>query len=93
MPQSHRAASGSKRYSWTLVLPRAAGAEKALRPETMNASELMFFFGAPLAHVAAYEAHLKTSRQERAFREMVRARRPGGFDAHVGLALPSPRPA
>ena len=62
-------------YSWSLVLPRRRGQGYALQDEAMNASELMFFFGAPLAHVVDYEQHLKAARYERAARESSRGRR------------------
>jgi hypothetical protein len=61
--------------SWMIVLPKPGQHGAELRPETMNASELMFFFGAPLAHVVAYEEHERVSRQERAVRGFARSHR------------------
>ena len=57
----------TKPLSWSLVLPRRPRPGGTLRPDAMNASELMFFFGAPLAHVIQYEEHLRESRREREF--------------------------
>lgn len=44
----------------------------------MTAAELMFFFGAPLAHVVQYEEQLKELRRDQAARRMTRVRRPFG---------------
>ena len=54
--------------------------------QPMNASELMYFFGAPLAHVVDYEDHLRAGRCEKTIREMTRGRRILGFPA--ALVLP-----
>ena len=71
------------RYAWSLVLPhprdRTGPAAQAL-----NASEQMFFFGAPLAHVVLYEQHLRATRQEKAIRQLARTRRT--FDLATQLA-------
>ena len=71
------------RYSWSLVLPhprdRTGPAAQAL-----NASEQMFFFGAPLAHVVLYEEHLRAVRQEKAIRQL--ARTPRSFNFATQLA-------
>ena len=61
---------------WTLALPRPLGANRSLRAETMDAAELMFFYGAPLAHVVEYGDHLKAMRREQAARRLARARKP-----------------
>ena len=63
----------------TLSRFRPPGRTSASQP--MNASELMYFFGAPLAHVVDYENHLRASRCEKTFREMTRGRRALGFPA------------
>jgi hypothetical protein len=55
----------------------------------MSASELMYFHGAPLAHVVSYEDHLRATRCERIVRVVTRGRR--ALDSHVrAVALPSP---
>ena len=41
--------------SWSVGLPLPKGRGQALDPETMTASELMFFYGAPLAHVVEHQ--------------------------------------
>ena len=50
-------------YRWTARFhePLVAAAQ-LLPPTTMTAAEQMFFLGAPLAHVVAYERLLKTAR-------------------------------
>ena len=73
---------------WTVVLPRPQGADRFLRAETMNATELMFFFGAPLAHVIQYEEHLRESRRER---EFALARRTTRFIDPAAIAAPPAR--
>jgi hypothetical protein len=70
--QQHSPAPVSSRYG-PLDAPLAA--------QAMNASELMYFFGAPLAHVVDYEDHLRANRCERTIREMTRGRRAPGFPA------------
>jgi hypothetical protein len=42
----------------------------------MTAAELMFFFGAPLAHVVKYEEHLNALRRDQAARRLARRRQP-----------------
>ena len=56
------------RYSWSVVLPHPRDRGRRSSAPALNASEQMFFFGAPLAHVVQYEEHLRAGRQERAFR-------------------------
>ena len=63
----------------SLALSRPHSLPPAFQP--MNASELMYFFGAPLAHVVDYENHLRASRCEKTIREMTRGRRTPGFPA------------
>jgi hypothetical protein len=58
----------------------------------MNASELMYFFGAPLAHVVDYEDHLRANRSEKTIREMTRGRRTPGFPAQLALPASLPKP-
>ena len=53
------AASNDKPYSWTVELPAFPATGD---PAGMSASEQMFFLGAPLAHVVAYEQDLKQAR-------------------------------
>ena len=65
---------------FTIALPRTA---RILAAETMTAAELMFFFGAPLAHVVEYEENLKAVRREQAARRLARARNP--FDSLPSL--------
>jgi hypothetical protein len=69
-----RSSAGRPR-SWTIELPRPARQGEALRPEAMSASELMFFFGAPVAHVVDYEEHQRASRRDKAVRALARSRR------------------
>jgi hypothetical protein len=77
-------------YAWTFALARPAGPGRVLRPEAMNASEQMFFFGAPLAHVVQYEDHLKAVRHERAAKDLARGGRLSGFASQMAAlrALP-----
>ncbi len=81
-------------YSWTVVLPRPNPDGAPLRPETLNASEQMFFFGAPLAHVVQYEDTVRVARQDRTIKQITRARR--AFNFGTGLdalrELPALRP-
>ena len=76
MVQLRRPAPPARPYSWTVALSRPAQAGAPLGMEEMNASEQMFFFGAPLAHVVSYEEHLRQLRAERAARDLLRTRRP-----------------
>ena len=62
---------------------------KTVAPHAMSASELMYFFGAPLAHVVSYEDHLRTSRCEKTIRVVTRSRRAPDFYAQIA---PSPYP-
>jgi hypothetical protein len=64
------------RYAWTIALPRPGRGGTAPVAQDMDASELMFFFGAPLAHVVHYEQHLRQVRAEKAQRALLRSRRP-----------------
>jgi hypothetical protein len=70
-------------YSWTVALSRPAKPGVPLRCAELNASEQMFFFGAPLAHVVCYEEHLRQQRVERLARDSLRARRPIHFQAEA----------
>jgi hypothetical protein len=65
-----------QRHSWTLVLSRKTASGRPVRAAEMNASELMFFFGAPLSHVVRYEDHLRAARAEKLARGAMRSRRP-----------------
>jgi hypothetical protein len=58
--------------AWSIVLPRPPKYGRPLGPEEMTASELMFFHGAPLAHVVRYEEHLREQRAEKAARGLMR---------------------
>lgn len=56
---------------------QAAGLRLSLRsgpalPQTMPASEQMFFFGAPFAHVVQYEEELRAGRHEKNLRQLTR---------------------
>ena len=80
-------------YSWTVALSRPARADRTLHFEEMNASEQMFFFDAPLAHVVLYEDHLRQVRADKAARDLLRARRPFSFTAPMaGTAILSAVP-
>jgi hypothetical protein len=54
--------------------------------QAMNASELMFFFGAPLAHVVDYEERLRANRCEKVVREVARSCRT--LQLHAPIAMP-----
>ena len=69
--------------SWAVVLPRPSKQARPLRPDEMNASEQMFFYGAPLAHVVCYEEHLRTLRAEKAARDLLRGQRSLGAAAQL----------
>jgi hypothetical protein len=73
-------------HSWTLVLSRKTASGRPVKPEEMNASELMFFFGAPLSHVVRYEDHLRAARAEKLARGAMRSRR--SFDFVSEMAGP-----
>ena len=92
--QLQRPPREARQYSWSVVLPRPRARNVPLRPETLNASEQMFFFGAPLAHVVRYEEHLKATRQERTFKHLARSRRVFNFAVQLDVLhqLPSPLP-
>ena len=88
LPPSAPRRPATKPLSWSLVLPRKPGPDGPLRPDAMNASELMFFFGAPLAHVIRYEEHLRESRRER---ELALARRTARFVDPADIGAPRAR--
>ena len=75
IPRPDGPTSGAQRYCWTVELPRRPRLGRKLDAAEMNASEQMFFLGAPLAHVVAYEASLRQSRAERSHRIFMRGRR------------------
>jgi hypothetical protein len=77
-----------QRHSWTLVLSRKTASGRPVRSEEMNASELMFFFGAPLSHVVRYEDHLRAARAEKLARGAMRSRR--SFDLVKEMTGPRP---
>ena len=52
----------------------------------MNASEQMYFFGAPLAHVVDYEDRLRSSRCEKSIRDVARSCR--ALQLHPNAVLP-----
>lgn len=65
-------------YSWTLRLQRPRDSAPDICIEAASASEQMFFWGAPLAHVVSYEEHLKSRRVEDRLRlAAISARRRG----------------
>lgn len=80
--------AGTESYSWTVPLQRPMGSARHMPPSAMNASELMFFFGAPLAHVLAYEEDLRAARRGNAQRALNRARRPANFVVPLEELLP-----
>jgi hypothetical protein len=49
-------------YWWHIWLRQPGHRDGEFAPEMMTAPEQMFFLGAPLAHVLAYEEHLKSLR-------------------------------
>ena len=49
------------------------GPVERLLGQAMNASELVFFLGAPLAHVVDYENRLRANRCEKVVREVARS--------------------
>jgi hypothetical protein len=53
--------------------------------QAMNASELMYFFGAPLAHVVDYEDCLRAARCDKTVREVTRSGRAARFYADVAI--------
>jgi hypothetical protein len=81
--QLRRPAPQARPYSWTVALSRPARPGVPLRSDELNASEQMFFFGAPLAHVVCYEEHLRQQRAERLARDSMRARRPVHFQVEA----------
>ena len=76
--------------------PAAAAERLAASPaQAMSASELMYFFGAPLAHIVEYQDRLRTTRCEKSLRLVARSRRACGFAAQLAMAastLAIPRP-
>jgi hypothetical protein len=58
------------RYSWTLELRRPTLGDTQLAYDSAVASEQMFFWGAPLAHVVRYEEHLREMRSRMAMRRL-----------------------
>lgn len=63
------------RYRWELPLHGPLAGRDPLTAATMTAAEQMFFLGAPLAHVVAYEKLLKISRLMRPERSAARLTR------------------
>lgn len=55
--------------------------DDTVAPEAMSASEQMYYFDAPLAHVVDYEDRLRMSRCEKTIRVVNRSRRPTHFAA------------
>ena len=86
----HRPLDAQSGYSWTITLPRPPGPERQLAPSVMNASELMFFYGAPLAHIVAYEEELRAARRGKALRALTRARRPANFVVPIEELISEP---
>jgi hypothetical protein len=88
VPQLREPPREVQRHSWTLVLSRKTASGRPVKPEEMNASEMMFFFGAPLSHVVRYEDHLRAARAERLARGAMRSRR--SFDLVSEMTGPHP---
>ena len=86
--QHHRMDPVTGQYYPAPVSSRSGALNRALAVPAMNASELMYFFGAPLAHVVDYENHLRASRCEKTFREMTRGRRALGFPEPLTASPP-----
>lgn len=62
------------------------GMVKRRLAEAMNASEQMYFLGAPLAHVAHYENRLRAARCDKWVREVARSCPALNFHAQVALS-------
>ena len=79
-------AQPSDRRSWVVELRRPPERTIALGPHTATASELMFFWDAPLAHVVQYEEELRLARRRSEAQRAVRsAARPAiKLRAHLG---------
>ena len=76
--------------SWSFVVSRPRGTDRSLQPGSMNAAEQMFFFGAPFAHIVAYEEHIRLTRREQAARRLARSRPPLGFVRQLAAVAPVP---
>lgn len=61
-PEPNRAApEGQSSRTWSIPLSKPQGLPGSRRRAPMTAAEEMFFFGAPLAHILAYESQLLSS--------------------------------
>lgn len=56
-----RSAEPQNLSSWSVSLPLPKGSRGRQEKAPVTAAEEMFFYGSPLAHVVAYEAHLSSS--------------------------------
>ena len=78
------------RPSSTRALAPASGDGDAQLLQAMSASELMYFFGAPLAHIVEYQDRLRSTRCEKSFRAAARSRRACDFAAQLAVAASPP---
>ena len=76
--------------SSTHAFARARGDGDAQLSQAMSASELMYFFGAPLAHIVEYQDRLRSTRCEKSFRAAARSRRACDFAAQLAVAASTP---
>lgn len=63
------------RYCWSFEVARPASGRGVLSPQTMTASEQMFFLGAPLAHVVRFEEHAREHHESASRRRLQRGQR------------------
>jgi hypothetical protein len=66
--------SQSEFKNWAVPLRRAPRVAGAIDPCTASASELMFFWDAPLAHVVDYEEHVVARRRQLEVKQISRRR-------------------
>jgi hypothetical protein len=59
-PETAPRAEPAKNSSWLIQLPRPRSSPGSKEQASVTAAEEMFFFGSPLAHILAYEAHLSS---------------------------------
>jgi hypothetical protein len=71
----HRFVDSNQLPGVTPLRPRPYRISSKPWTRLMTASEQMYFFGAPLAHVVLYEEVRRTSQRQRQLREAVRQRR------------------
>lgn len=57
-------------------------------PKSAPACELMFFCGAPFAHVVQYEDHLRSKRKDQESRVLLRSQPPRRWRGFADMILP-----